>query len=138
MAKILVLGDADLLTKVEPIIQPIAVAAEEGQLANGGMIYEYVPQSRHTDSELHWWVQAECMIGEIYLYKHHNKQQYLAQAIETWQYIQQNIVDHSGGEWYWSRLADGSVNRTDDKAGFWKCPYHNSRMCIEIIETLGK
>lgn len=55
----LVLGDADLLAKVEPIIQQIAVAAEEGQLANGGMIYEYVPKSRHTDSELHWWVQAE-------------------------------------------------------------------------------
>ena len=40
-------------------------------------------------------------------------------------------------EWYWSIKADGSINRTDDKAGFWKCPYHNGRMCLELIERFG-
>lgn len=41
------------------------------------------------------------------------------------------------GEWYWSRRgSDGSVNRIDDRAGFWKCPYHNSRMCLEGYERL--
>ncbi|MBR6846425.1 MAG: N-acyl-D-glucosamine 2-epimerase, partial [Bacteroidaceae bacterium] len=43
-------------------------------------------------------------------------------------------VDWEHGEWYWSRHPDGSINRDEDKAGFWKCPYHNSRMCLEIIE----
>lgn len=38
------------------------------------------------------------------------------------------------GEWYWAVLEDGSLNLDDDKAGFWKCPYHNSRMCLELIE----
>ena len=61
-------------------------------------------------------------------------------AMHTWNYIKENIVDHEGGEWYWSRLAapdNGStINRHDDKAGFWKCPYHNSRMCLEVHTLL--
>ena len=46
----------------------------------------------------------------------------------------QTVGYWEGGEWYWSRRADGTLNKADDKAGFWKCPYHNSRMCLEIIE----
>jgi mannobiose 2-epimerase len=37
------------------------------------------------------------------------------------------------GEWFWSIRANGVVNTYDDKAGFWKCPYHNTRMCLEIM-----
>ncbi|MBS7096008.1 MAG: N-acyl-D-glucosamine 2-epimerase, partial [Bacteroides uniformis] len=38
------------------------------------------------------------------------------------------------GEWHWSVRADGTVNTDDDKAGFWKCPYHNGRMYMEIMD----
>ncbi|MDE5690473.1 MAG: N-acyl-D-glucosamine 2-epimerase, partial [Duncaniella sp.] len=52
-----------------------------------------------------------------------------------WRYIADNLVDPAG-EWHWSRRADGSVTTADDKAGVWKCPYHNSRMCIEAVRSL--
>jgi cellobiose epimerase len=45
-----------------------------------------------------------------------------------------HLLDAKNGEWHWAILEDGSVNKEDDKAGFWKCPYHNSRMCLELIE----
>lgn len=60
----------------------------------------------------------------------------LDKAWLCWEYVKANIVDDKNGEWYWSRLPDRSINRRDDKAGFWKCPYHNSRMCLETTRQL--
>lgn len=48
-----------------------------------------------------------------------------------------NMLDTRRGEWYWSIHEDGRVNLDDDHAGFWKCPYHNGRMCLELIERIG-
>lgn len=77
-------------------------------------------------------MQAECVIGLFYLYRLHGRKEALEPALKTWDYIKTHLIDRTGGEWWWSILPDGSVNRTDDKAGFWKCPYHNGRMCMEI------
>ena len=49
-------------------------------------------------------------------------------------FIKRHLIDEVNGEWYWSVSADGELNVTDDKAGFWKFPYHNGRMCMEIME----
>ena len=62
----------------------------------------------------------------------------LENAIMCWEFIKENLIDRDGGEWFWSLLADGSVNREDDKAGFWKCPYHNGRMCMEVMERVAQ
>lgn len=111
----------------------IADAAFEGLCTDGSMIYERHADGRY-DNDKHWWVQAENVIGQLYLYLYHGKSDMLAKAVRSWRYIKEKIVDESG-EWVWS-VKDGVQNRNDDKAGFWKCPYHNSRMCLEILEHL--
>ena len=68
------------------------------------------------------------------MYQHTNEEEYLSKAIKCWEFIKDNLIDYDNGEWYWSISENGEVNRKDDKAGFWKCPYHNGRMCMEIIE----
>ena len=73
-------------------------------------------------------------MGWLNLYQHFGDEDALQKALRCWQYIKQNLIDWEHGEWYWSRHADGTLNLTDDHAGVWKCPYHNSRMCLEIIE----
>ena len=73
----------------------------------------------------------------MYLYRFHGVEEALAKAFDSWTYIKENLIDREGGEWHWSRRADGTVNRDDDKAGFWKCPYHNSRMCMEVARVLS-
>ena len=74
------------------------------------------------------------VVGFINLYEHFNDEDALNKAFSCWEYIKKNLIDYENGEWFWSRDKDGNLNTTDDKAGFWKCPYHNGRMCLEIIE----
>ena len=130
----LVLGDPELLKRIEPIIIRIAQAADEGLNPDGSMIYENFLDKQKIDRELHWWVQAENVVGHINLYQHFGDTEALDTAARCWEFIKTKLIDREQGEWHWSLLPDGTVNRRDDKAGFWKCPYHNGRMCMEVIE----
>ena len=132
----LVLGDPQVLAKVEPIVREVAEASEKGLRPDGSMIHEANLDTGHQDDDLHWWVQAENVVGWYNIYQHFGDEEALEKAFRCWTYIKQNLIDEQHGEWYWSRHADGSLNTTDDKAGFWKCPYHNSRMCLEVIERV--
>ena len=130
----LVLGDQKVLNKVEPIVQTVAKASEKGLNPDGSMIHEANLTAGTKDDDLHWWVQAEAVVGFYNIYQHFHDEAALEKALRCWQYIKENLIDYQHGEWYWSRHRDGSLNTVDDKAGFWKCPYHNGRMCLEIIE----
>lgn len=133
----LILGDETVLKQIEPVIVRIARAADEGLNADGSMTYERFSDKGETDRELHWWVQAENVVGHLNLYQHFGDEEALSTALRCWQFIKDKLIDRENGEWYWSRFADGSINRNDDKAGFWKCPYHNGRMCLEINERFA-
>ena len=130
----LVLGDKDILNKVEPIVREVAKASEKGLNPDGSMIHEANLDAGTVDDDLHWWVQAENVVGWMNIYQYFGDEDALQKALRGWEYIKQNLIDKENGEWYWSRHKDGSLNLDDDHAGFWKCPYHNSRMCMEILE----
>lgn len=132
----LVLGDAEVLNKVEEIVPLVAKASEKGLNPDGSMIHEANLDTGHVDDDLHWWVQAEAVVGFYNIYQHFGDESALDKSLQCWQYIKDNLIDYEGGEWYWSRRPDGTLNLDDDKAGFWKCPYHNGRMCLEIIERI--
>lgn len=135
----MVIGDKDLIDETLRHTKDIALAGLKGRCPDGSMIYElYSDGSR--DADKHWWVQAENVIGQLYLSRYHSQSEeeegkYLADAWQTWRFIADNLVDPEG-EWHWSVKEDGSINRVDDKAGFWKCPYHNSRMCLEAMKVI--
>lgn len=129
------IGDQDLLNEIEPICLHIAEAAREGLMDDGSMAYEL--KGNYLDKERHWWVQAEAVVGFSYMHRLNNDEDYKGISAALWKYIRQQLVDSENGEWYWSRLDNGEVNRVEDKAGFWKCPYHNGRMCLEMIENFS-
>lgn len=130
----LVLGEDDVKAKLSPIVVDLAKAADEGLQPDGSMIYEHWKDTGKTDRQRQWWVLCENVIGHVNLYQYFNDKDALKVAKDCWAYIDKYLVDHVNGEWHWAISDDGQINLEDDKAGFWKCPYHNSRMCLEIIE----
>ena len=137
-----VIGDTELYQKALSHTARIALAALDGRKEDGSMVYE-LHEDGTLDADRHWWVQAENVIGQLYMARFHSvpssieMKMWLEMAWQSWRYIADNLVDPTG-EWYWSRKADGTINRDDDKAGFWKCPYHNSRMCLESTRILSQ
>ena len=68
-----VLGDAELLAEVEPVVKKIAAAASEGFTPDGGMVYEKNLATGHVDGDRHWWVQAENVAGNYNLFHYIDK-----------------------------------------------------------------
>jgi mannobiose 2-epimerase len=133
-----VLGDPVLLTEVQAICTGIAEAACEGLQPDGSLFYERDSATGHLDRDRHWWVQAEAVVGFINAFELTGNNEWLDKALNCWNYISKNLIDRTGKEWFWSISDKGIANRKDDKAGFWKCPYHNSRMCLEVMIRLEK
>ena len=131
------LHDPALIEKTKEICLKIVEAAKEGLHPDGSLIYEKDNATGHTDFERHWWPQAEAVVGFYNAFELTGNSNYFLNVTECLDFIQANLVDPVNGEWYWSIKADGTVNRDGDKAGFWKCPYHNGRMCLEIMKRVG-
>jgi mannobiose 2-epimerase len=126
-----VLGDRILLANVQKICIGIAEAACEGLQPDGSMVYEL--DKGHLETDRHWWVQSEAVVGFLNAYELTGNSEWMDKALKCWDFIADKLVDRVGGEWFWSISDSGIPNRKGDKAGFWKCPYHNSRMCLEVM-----
>lgn len=93
-------------------------------------------EGTHVDTTRIWWVQAEAMVGFYNAYQRTGDFIFLEKVEHLWQYTQQHIVDsRAGGEWYWAVDENGTPDQ-HEIAGPWKCPYHNSRFCIELMERM--
>ncbi|MEO5944905.1 MAG: AGE family epimerase/isomerase [Ferruginibacter sp.] len=113
-------------------------AATEGLDKDGGLWYEYESETAHLIKEKHSWPQAEAMVGFFNVWQISKEEKYLQYALNNWAFTEKNITDKRGGEWVWGVNEDYSVMLQEDKAGIWKCPYHNSRGCIEIIKRIDQ
>ena len=114
----------------------LADDAAEGLDEDGGLWYEFEPAENNLIKEKHSWPQAEAMVGFFNAYQLTGNGKYLDYSIDSWNFIKQYIRDEKNGEWYWGINAD-RTSMQKEKAGFWKCPYHNSRACMEIIKRIN-
>ncbi|MBF4486495.1 MULTISPECIES: AGE family epimerase/isomerase [unclassified Flavobacterium] len=113
----------------------MAEVTKEGLDTDGALWYEFDPENNELVAEKHWWVQAEALIGFYNAYQLTGDETYLNIVYKNWKFIKKYILDKENGEWFWGINRDYSLIEKD-KAGFWKCPYHNSRACLELINRI--
>ncbi|GEO10580.1 AGE family epimerase/isomerase [Segetibacter aerophilus] len=131
-----IIQQAGLVEKVKAKSIKVAEAAERGLDADGGLWYEKELPSGHLIKEKHWWPQAEAMVGFYNAYQATGYQSFLDKSWNSWKFIEQYILNKKDGEWFWGIKEDYSVMHGEDKVGLWKCPYHNSRACIELLKRI--
>lgn len=88
------------------------------------------------DTDRHWWPQIEAMVGLIYIWKMTHNKNYLENCLRIWDFTQKHILDHKNGEWFFKVDGHGNPYIEENKVGPWKCPYHNGRGLMEILEIL--
>jgi len=133
-----VLGNVETLKRVRDVAVKIADAADEGVQPNGSIINGKNFETGHVDTNCDWWSQAETMVGFFSAYELSKNEAYAHKTLEAWEFVKQNIIDTKDGEWHWSVSAKGVIDTVNDKAGFWKCPYHNVRMCLELMHRINE
>ena len=128
-----VMGKKKLTARVremnEAIVRKVAdVAFENGALNN--------ERDKDKISRIHvWWVQAEGVVGFMNAWQKYGEQRYLDISNSLWEYIKADIIDkREGGEWYSQILEDGKPDISKPTVDPWKCPYHNGRMCLEVMK----
>ena len=130
------LGDKDLSDKVKGVSIRIVNAASEGYQPDGSMLSEKNYATGHSEKRRSWWEQAETVVGYLNAFELTGDESYLDKSLKCWEYIKQNFVDYKNGGWFSYVSAEGTAG--GDKAGFWICPYHSGRMCMEVMERAGQ
>lgn len=129
-------GDPQLLNQVRAEVVCIAQAVyNEGIDEDGGLLYE-AEKGNIIDSDKHWWPQAEAVVGFLNAYQFSGQEAFRVAAERSWDFIENYIVDHKHGEWFWKVSRERVPSSDKYKVDPWKCPYHNSRTCFEVMARL--
>jgi cellobiose epimerase len=114
----------------------MAEAILKNGTAGDGSIYNEVKEDDMLDDDRHWWPQAEGMVGFLNAYQHTGDEIYVEAVIKLWEFIKRFLIHPELGEWYF-RVNNKYVPAPDEEfAGPWKGPYHNGRMCMEVIRRI--
>ena len=132
-----VLGDASVKERMDNITKELVKKTYETAY-DGHSVANECDRGVVNENRV-WWIQAESMVGFYNAYtKDTDRREYLDAVFNIWEYTKKYIIDdREGSEWFWYVRHDGTPVKTEPIVEPWKCPYHNGRMCIEMIERIG-
>lgn len=128
-----ILGDKAYMEKISPITRDLTRKVYEDAFDGHSLSNEC--DRGVVDMNRVWWVQAEGIVSFLNGYeKDRTKTEYWNAAREIWRFIKNHVIDkRSGSEWLWLVSKDGVPYTDKPIVEPWKCPYHNGRMCFEVI-----
>jgi mannobiose 2-epimerase len=139
-------GDAALVDRAKKEAVEIArVTNAQGIDADGGVYNEGDPTGP-TNMNKEWWEQAESAVGFLNAYQITGDPGFFSDTMRSWRFIQDKFVDRVHGDWHDMLRRDGTpilaiegrngMTFPTDKVSLWKCPYHNGRSCMELIDRV--
>ena len=129
-----VLGEKEYEEKMTPITKDLT--AQIFKIAFNGHSLANECEKGVVNTHRIWWVQAETVVGFLNGWKMNpDKPEYLEAAQNEWEFIKEYVIDkRSGSEWFWEVDENGNPYPGRPIVEPWKCPYHNGRMCFEVIK----
>lgn len=129
-----ILNDASYTAKISPITRTITENIYQRAYKDHSLVNE--AENGVVDTTRIWWVQAEAVVGFLNGYqKAPEQKKYLEAAEDIWNYISNHLIDKRCNEWYWA-LDENKKPLEKPIVEPWKCPYHNGRMCFEVIKRM--
>ena len=127
------LENPDLSEEISTINSALADSVFAEAFRDGSLVNEC--ERGVTDTHRIWWVQAEALLGFVNEFqKHPERTDCRDAAASLWHFITEKVEDHRpGGEWFWRLDEYGEPDRAKPTVEPWKCPYHNGRMCVELM-----
>jgi cellobiose epimerase len=95
----------------------------------------YEKEGEHLMEQFDWWPQTESVVGFFNAWQLTKKEEYLNLANRSWEFIRKYIIDKKNGEWFWG-VGKDLKPVSNDKVNDWKAPYHNGRMCMEMMRRI--
>ncbi|MGN0678277.1 MAG: AGE family epimerase/isomerase [Oscillospiraceae bacterium] len=133
-----VLDDKAYYSEMLPIIKQLADGAYKNGIDVQNQAMNNECENGKVNAKKVWWVQAEAVTGFYNAYQNQpDRTEYLQISEKVWDYIQKYVIDKKTGEWIEDISPDNTVKSGQPLAHPWKCPYHNGRMCIEMIRRLS-
>ncbi|HUJ42369.1 MAG TPA: AGE family epimerase/isomerase [Opitutaceae bacterium] len=131
-----VLGNPDLLAQTKALAVDIARATlAEGVDTDGGVFGLAGPKGL-IDGSKEWWPQAEATVGFLNAYQQSGDGRFLKASLHSWSFIATHLIDREHGEWFQMVNRDGTLRAWMPKVSLWKCPYHDGRACMQLIDRL--
>jgi|CZKI01.1.fsa_nt_gi mannobiose 2-epimerase len=143
-----VLGDPAVVARARQEAVAIAKATNAEGVDSDGGVYNEGNLKGPSNTNKEWWEQAEAAVGFLNAYQISGDPAYFADSTRSWRFIEDKFVDRQHGDWHNTLTRDCTpileikgfrgMTFPSSKLGVWKCPYHNSRSCMQLVERVDE